>query len=115
MAGIKQPKKSVNLVEVMDCYAYQQPMWIEGLGLCDEREGGRFIDEHGQARFNVNLSGGMLAGRPLMIGGLYGVAEAFLQLKGQACEHQASDVNCAVVQSTTGGAGQHQTVVVLER
>ena len=115
MAGIKQPKKSVNLVEVMDCYAYQQPMWIEGLGLCDEREGGRFIDEYGPAKYNVNLSGGMLAGRPLMIGGLYGAAEAFLQLKGQANEHQASDVNCAVIQSTTGGAGQHQTVVVLER
>jgi acetyl-CoA C-acetyltransferase len=115
MAGIKQPKKSVNLVEVMDCYSYQQPMWLEGLGLCDEGKGGSFIEEHGPARYNVNLSGGMLAGRPLMIGGLYGVVEAVLQLKGQADEHQASDVNCAVVQSTTGGAGQHQTVVVLER
>lgn len=115
MAGLKQPRKSINLVEVMDCYAYQQPMWLEGLGLCDEGSGGSFIDEHGPARYNVNLSGGMLAGRPLMIGGLYGVAEAVLQLKGQADEHQASDVNCAVIQSTTGGAGQHQAVVVLER
>ncbi len=115
MAGIKEPRKSVDLVEAMDCYAYQQPMWIEGLGLCDPGEGGRFIDEYGPAKFNVNLSGGMLAGRPLMIGGLYGVAEAVLQLKSQAGEHQASDVNCAVVQSTTGGAGQFQTVVILER
>ena len=115
MAGIKQPRKSVNLAEVMDCYAYQQPMWLEGLGLCDEGGGGCFIDEYGPARYNVNLSGGMLAGRPLMIGGLYGVAEAVLQLKGQADEHQAADVHCAVVQSTTGGAGQLQTVVVLER
>jgi len=115
MAGIKKPRKSVNLVEAMDCYAYQQPMWLEGLGLCDEGKGGCFIDEHGPAKYNVNLSGGMLAGRPLMIGGLYGVAEAVLQLKGQANEHQAADVNCAVIQSTTGGAGQFQTVVVLER
>ncbi len=115
MAGIKDPRKSVNLVEAMDCYAYQQPMWLEGLGLCGEGKGGSFIDEHGPARYNVNLSGGMLAGRPLMIGGLYGVAEAVLQLKGQAGEHQASDVNCAVIQGTTGGAGQHQTVVVVER
>lgn len=115
MAGIKDPRKQVNLVEVMDCYAYQQPMWLEGLGLCDEGMGGQFIDEFGPARYNVNLSGGMLTGRPLMIGGLYGIAEAVLQLKGQADEHQASDVNCAVIQSTTGGAGQFQTVVVLER
>ena len=26
MAGITNPRKSINLVEVMDCYAYQQPM-----------------------------------------------------------------------------------------
>lgn len=115
MAGIKDPKKQVNLVEVMDCYAYQQPMYLEGLGFCDEGNGGQFIDENGPARYNVNLSGGMLTGRPLMIGGLYGVAEAVLQLKGQADEHQASDVRCAAVQSTTGGAGQFQTVLVLER
>lgn len=114
MAGISDPAKKVNLVEVMDCYAYQQPMWLEGLGLCEEGQGGRFLDEHGPARYNVNLSGGMLTGRPLMIGGLYGAAEAVLQLQGKAGEHQASDVNCAVVQSTTGGAGQFQTVLVLE-
>lgn len=115
MAGINDPRKQVNLVELMDCYAYQQPMWLEGLGLCDEGQGGQFIDDNGPARYNVNLSGGMLVGRPIMIGGLYGAVEAVLQLKGQAGEHQASDVNCAVVQSTTGGAGQFHTVLVLER
>ena len=115
MAGIKSPKKKVDLVELMDCYAYQQPMWLEGLGLCAEGKGGQFIDENGPAKYNVNLSGGMLTGRPLMIGGLYGAAEAVLQLKGQAGEHQAADVNCAVVHSTTGGAGQFHTVLVLER
>lgn len=115
MAGVTDPKKAVDLVEVMDCYAYQQPMWLEGLGLCAQGQGGRFIDENGPAQFNVNLSGGMLAGRPLMIGGLYGAVEAVMQLKGQAGEHQAANVNRAVVQSTTGGAGQFHTVVVLER
>lgn len=115
MAGVQKPRQEINLVEMMDCYAYQQPMWLEGLGLCDEGKGGQFIDEYGSARYNVNLSGGMLAGRPLMIGGLYGVVEAVLQLKGQAGEHQAPDVNCAVVQSTTGGAGQFQTVLVLQK
>lgn len=115
MAGIKDPRKAVSLIELMDCYAYQQPMWLEGLGICDEGQGGRFIDENGPAAFNVNLSGGMLTGRPIMIGGLYGAVEAVLQLKGQAGEHQAADVNCAVVHSTTGGAGQFHSVVVLER
>jgi len=114
-AGIKDVKKEVDLVEVMDCYAYQQPMWLEGLGFCGDGEGGKFIDEGGLAKYNVNLSGGMLAGNPIMIGGLYRAAEAVLQLKGEAGEHQAADVGRAVVQSTTGGAGQFHTVLVLER
>lgn len=115
MAGINNPAADIDLAEVMDCYAYQQPLWLEGLGFCQQGQGGRFIDECGPARYNVNLSGGMLAGRPLMIGGLYGAVEAVLQLKGQAGEHQAADINRAVVQSTTGGAGQFHTVVVLEK
>jgi len=114
-AGITDPKKSVNVVELMDCYAYQQPMWLEGLGIADEGKGGRFIDESGADRFNVNLSGGMLCGSPLIIGGMYRAAEAVLQLKGQAGDRQAKDANCAVVQSTTGGAGQHHAVLVLEK
>jgi len=115
MAGIKDPKKSVDLVELMDCYAYQQPMWLEGLGLADEGHGGTFIDASGPASYNVNLSGGHLAGTPLIIGGLYRAVEAVLQLKHEAGEHQAADVTCALVQSTTGGAGQFHTVLVLEQ
>ena len=115
MAGITDAKKKVKLVELSDAYAYQQPLWLEGLGLCGEGQGGRFIDDHGPASYNVNLSGGMLCGKPAMTSGLYGVVEAVLQLKGQAGEHQAADVDCAVVQGMYGGAGQHHAVVVLER
>jgi len=115
MAGVKDAKKDIDLVEVMDCFAYQQPMWLEGLGFCGDGEGAQFIDEQGLEKYNVNLSGGMLAGNPIMVGGLYRAAEAALQLKGEAGAHQASDVSRAVAQSTTGGAGQFHTVVVLEK
>lgn len=114
-AGIKDPKKTLKLAEVMDCYAYQQPMWLEGLGLADEGKGGKFIDDGGPDKYNVNRSGGMLCGSPIMIGGMYRVAEAVLQLQGKAGKRQAKDVKCAVVQSTTGGAGQHHAVLVLEK
>ena len=113
-AGIKDPKKSIDLVELMDAFAYQQPMWLEGLGFCEEGGGARFIEENGPAEYNVNLSGGMLAGNPVMLGGLYRAAEAVLQLKKEAGEHQAADVKRAVAHSTTGGAGQFHTVLVLE-
>ena len=39
-AGIADPKTAFDVVEVSDLYAYQQPMWLEGLGLCDAGTGG---------------------------------------------------------------------------
>ena len=113
-AGIKDPKKTVNLVEVMDAYAYQQPMWMEGLGFCKDGQGAQFIDDAGLGKYKVNLSGGMLAGDPVIISGLYRAANAALQLRGEAGDMQAPDVKCAVAQSTNGPAGQFQSVLILE-
>jgi acetyl-CoA C-acetyltransferase len=114
-AGIKDPRKEIDLVEVMDAYAYQQPLWLEGLGFCGDGEGVRFLDEGGPGKYRVNLSGGMLAGNPMIIAGLYRAAEAFLQLRGEAGEHQVPDVRSSLAHSTTGAAGQFHSVLILER
>ncbi len=113
-AGIKNPRKAIDVVEVMDAYAYQQPLWMEGLGFCEEGQGGRFIEEGGPGKYKVNLSGGMLAGNPVIISGLYRAAEAALQLRGEAGDRQAPDVKSAVAHSTTGAAGQFHSVLILE-
>jgi acetyl-CoA C-acetyltransferase len=113
-AGITDAKKAVDVVEVMDAYAYQQPMWIEGLGFCEEGQGGRFIEEGGPDTYHVNCSGGMLAGNPVVISGLYRAAEAVLQLRGEAGDRQIRQAKCALAQSTTGTAGQFHSVLVLE-
>ncbi|MFA6449682.1 MAG: thiolase family protein [bacterium] len=114
MAAIKDPSKSLNVVEITDRYAYQLPLWAEGLGLCDENAGGRWIDEGGLEKMNVNLSGGMLAGNPLMIGGMSRAAEAVLQLRGEAEGRQVADAKRALAHGTTGPVGQHQAVLILE-
>ncbi|GAB4295608.1 MAG: thiolase domain-containing protein [Myxococcota bacterium] len=114
-AGIYDPRTAFDIIELSDQYAYQQPMWLEGLGLCDEGKGGRFIDEEGGERFNVNLSGGMLAGNPLILGGLVRVAEAALQLMGKAGERQSVDARTALAHGVMGPAGQFHTVVTLQR
>ena len=114
-AGIDDPKKAIDLVEVMDAYAHQQPLWLEGLGFCGDGEGARFLDEGGPGKYRVNLSGGMLTGNPLVIAGLYRAAEAVLQLRGEAGERQVPDVHRALAHSTTGPAGQFHTVAILER
>jgi len=113
-AGIKDPKKSIDLVEVMDAYAYQQPMWMEGLGFCKDGQGAKFIDEAGLGKYKVNLSGGMLAGDPVIISGLYRAANAALQLRGEAGDMQVPDVKSAVAHGTSGPAGQFHSVLILE-
>jgi acetyl-CoA C-acetyltransferase len=113
-AGIKDPKKAIDVVEVSDAYAYQQPMWMEGLGFSEAGQGGRFIEEGGPEKYKVNQSGGMLAGNPVIISGLYRAAEAALQLRGEAGDHQVPDAKRALAQSTTGAAGQFHSVLILE-
>ena len=89
-------------------------MWIEGLGICDEGKGGEWIDADGPERCHVNLSGGMLAGNPMIIGGLVRSAEAALQLMGEAGEHQATGSRTALAHGVMGPAGQFHNVIILE-
>jgi len=56
----------------------------------------------------------MLAGNPLMLGGLARVAECVAQLRGEAGARQVAGAKRAVAQGASGPAGQLQSVVVLE-
>jgi len=114
-AGIDKPAGAFDVIEVCDHYAYQQPMWLEGLGLCEEGKGGRFIDSGGPDRLNVNLSGGMLAGNPMMIGGLVRAAEAALQLMGKAEGRQVPNAKSALAHGVMGPAGQFHSIAILSR
>ncbi len=115
MAGIKNPRKELDVIELMDSVAYQQPMWAEGIGLIDEGTGGKWIEEKGPEKMNVNLSGGMLNGNPLLMGGAARVAECYLQLKGEAENRQVKKPKKALAHGTTGSCGQHHAVVILEK
>lgn len=113
MAGVSNPETAFDAVEIADQYAHQLPQYAEGLGLC--ASGREWLDHGGPDKQNVNRSGGMITGNPLMLGGMARVAEAALQLRGEAGERQVSGAKRAVAQGATGPAGQLQTVVVLER
>lgn len=115
MAGISNPKDAFDLAEINDAYAYQLPMWAEGLGLADDGEGGKWIESGKMESLNVNLSGGMLNGNPIMLGGLARSLEAILQLKKEAGERQVDGAKKAVAHGTTGPAGQHHAVIILEK
>jgi acetyl-CoA C-acetyltransferase len=114
MAGITSPKNAFDLAEINDAIAYQLPMWAEGLGLADESQGGQWVTSGAMDSQNVNLSGGMLNGNPIMLGGLARALEAVLQLKGEAGDRQVEGAKKAMAHGTTGAAGQHHAVLILE-
>ena len=114
-AGVTDPRSSFDVIEISDQYAYQHAMWIEGLGICDEGKGGEWIDAGGPQACNVNPSGGVLAGNPVMIGGLVRAAEAALQLRGEAGDHQVKDAKTALAHGVMGPAGQFHSVITLGR
>jgi acetyl-CoA C-acetyltransferase len=114
-AGIEDPRGAFDLVEISDQYAYQQPMWMEGLGLIDAGLGGAWIEAGGPERDRVNCAGGMLAGNPLILGGLVRAADAAVQLRGEAGANQVENARRALAHGVMGPAGQFHSVVVLER
>lgn len=117
MARINDPRKKIDLAEICEPYAFQELLWCEQLGFCGEGEGGRLIDS-GVTEINgalpVNASGGVLSMNPYVSRGLYRIAEAALQIKSQAGEHQVpKKVKKALAHSTHGFAGQCHSVVIL--
>lgn len=114
-AGISDPKSAFDVIEISDQYAYQLPMWAEGIGLCDEGKGSEWLDADGPSKNNVNLSGGLLAGNPMILGGFVRAAEAVLQLRGEAGDRQVDNAKTAIAHGVMGPAGQFHSVVTLER
>lgn len=109
-AGVDAPAATFDVVEVSDQFAYQQPLWCEGLGLCES--GPQYLEGEGAGR--VNLSGGMLAGNPLILGGLVRTVECALQLRGEAGANQIEGPRRALAHGVMGPAGQFHSVAVLE-
>jgi len=116
MAGITDPSKQVNVVEVSEEYSYQELLWMEGLGLCGRGEAGKAIDGGATqigGQLPVNPSGGMLSGNPTVVAGMTRIAEGVLQLRGEAGERQVPGAKVALAHGFTGVCGQLQGVMIL--
>ncbi len=112
-AGIDNPLKVVDFVEVDDIYAYKELQALEALGFCRVGEAGDltsggFTSPKGD--LPVNVSGGSLGwGHLLDATGLARALEVVLQLRGEAGTRQLDDINFGLAQSwrgvpTTSGA-----------
>ncbi len=116
MAGVTDPAKDIDLVELYDAFTYMELMWLEGLGFCGRGEGGKLTESGDTApggRLPVNVSGGCLSGNPVLVAGLNRIIECALQIRGEAGERQVEGVKTAVAHGINGPCGQSHCVWVL--
>jgi acetyl-CoA C-acetyltransferase len=113
MAGISDPLSEIEVAEVYDAFSYQELMWTEILGFCKRGEGAELIRSgltSLDGKLPVNPSGGVLAAHAVVAAGLVRVAEAALQLRNEAGEHQIQNAKTALAHGSFGYCGQTHCV-----
>ena len=98
--------EDLDVAEVHDASAPAELIIYEELGLCQQGEGGRLIDEGATAlggKIPVNPSGGLLAkGHPVGATGTAQIAEIFWQLRGEAGKRQVEGVKVGLTENGGG-------------
>ncbi|MBC8509718.1 MAG: thiolase domain-containing protein [Anaerolineales bacterium] len=134
-AGIYDPVKELDFVELHDAYTSSEIQTYEDLGLCRYGEGGEFaasgeafmpgveydLNLPKQPTIPVNPSGGLIAcGHPVGATGLMQAVFAIWQLQGSVEQHfgdgtlQLKDAQRGAIHSHAG-TGTYVTVSILER
>ena len=92
--------QDVDVVELHDCFAHNELITYEALGLCNEGEAQKFVhdgDNTFGGKFVTNPSGGLLSkGHPLGATGLAQCFELTQQLRGKAGEKQVDGAKTAL-------------------
>ena len=117
MAGIREPRKEIHIVEPYDPFNYKELQHLEGLLLADKGEAPRLTAEGVTARTGnmpVCPSGGLLGvGNPIAAAGTMKVAELFWQLRGEAGKRQVPGKPITGLAQAWGDLMQVGTVIIL--
>lgn len=116
MAGVRDPSNEIDMAEICDISSFHEILWMEQLGFCPPGKGADLVKDgvtamHG--KLPVNPSGGLFGANPYVARGLIRIAEAAMQLKGEAGDRQVLDVSRALAHSVHGLGGQLHSVVIL--
>ena len=135
MAGVQDPRKEIDFIELHDAYTSSEIQTYEDMGLCKYGEGGRFVEkgitfmpdiDYGiafplQGWLPVNPSGGLIAcGHPVGATGLMQAVFALWQLQ-ESIEKHFGNKTLQVEKAEKGaihshaGTGTYVTVTILER
>ncbi len=136
MAGITDPIRQLDFIELHDAYASSEIQTYEDLGLCKYGEGYDFtlsgapfltdldygLPVPDAGKIPVNPSGGLIAcGHPVGATGLMQAVFAFWQLQGTIRSHFGNDPTLQIRRARRGaihshaGTGSSVTVSILER
>jgi acetyl-CoA C-acetyltransferase len=116
-AGITNPRSELDVAEIYVPFSWFEPMWLENLGFAADGEGWRMTVEGATAMdgdLPVNPSGGVLSSNPIGASGMLRFAEAALQVRGMAGEHQIDGAKLALGHAY-GGASQFFAMWVVGR
>jgi acetyl-CoA C-acetyltransferase len=119
-AGITDPRREIDLLEVDDTYAYKELQHLVALGVYDDPADAGKAAMSGETAVHgsmpVNVSGGALGiGYTLDASGLYRLAEIVCQLRGEAGVRQLANVRTGLAQSWRGVPTTSGAVVILGR
>jgi acetyl-CoA C-acetyltransferase len=108
-AGVTNPRKDFDAVEIYVPFSWYEPMWMENLGFAELGEGWKMTESGAtsmEGDLPVNCSGGVLSSNPIGASGMIRFAEAALQVRGLAGEHQIDGARRALGHAY-GGAAQY--------
>ena len=106
-AGITDPRREIDVAEVYVPFSWYEPMWLENLGFAEEGAGWKLVEEGATAMdgdIPWNPSGGVLSSNPIGASGMIRFAEAAMQVRGRAGEHQIDGARVALGHAYGGGS-----------
>ena len=114
-AGITDPRRDLDVAEIYVPFSWYEPMWLENLHLAPLHEGWKLTEEGATAidgDIPINPSGGVLSSNPIGASGMIRFAEAALQVRGAAGEHQVEGASTALGHAY-GGAAQYYAMWIV--
>ena len=103
---ITKPMKETQVFEMYDPMAFAIPMWLEDFLVCEPNEGWKLVEKGAlklEGEYPVSPSGGVLCTNSIGDSAILRVAEAALQIRRDAGEHQVTrEVNQALASGFGG-------------
>ncbi|NNM74134.1 thiolase C-terminal domain-containing protein [Enterovirga aerilata] len=114
-AGITNPRRQFDVVEVQEPYTCFELSYYESLGLCAPGEAAELIASGAteiDGDIPVNPSGGCMGANPIGAAALVRLIEAAAQVMGKAGDHQVPNAKLALAQAGGGWANLRGVAVV---